>query len=239
MGRNPANYTNQKFGSLTALKLLDKKNKSGNRYWLCQCDCGQRIEVASSNLKSGHALSCGCGRRTNITNQKFDYLTAIEPTSDTANHDGSIIWKCICDCGKICYKSVSDLKTSTNNSCGCQRSYSRGEEKIQQILMEHNITFEKEKSFPNCYFETTKKPARFDFYINKQYLIEFDGEQHFHADVNGWFVLENYKKIQARDNYKNNWCKENNIPLIRIPYTHLNKLCLEDLLLETSKFIIG
>ena len=33
-------------------------------------------------------------------------------------------------------------------------------------------------------------------------------------------------------------CKENNIPLIRIPYTHLNKLCLEDLLLETSNFIV-
>ena len=44
--------------------------------------------------------------------------------------------------------------------------------------------------------------------------------------------------IQERDTYKNQWCKENNIPLIRIPYTHLNDLCLEDLLLETSKFII-
>ena len=32
--------------------------------------------------------------------------------------------------------------------------------------------------------------------------------------------------------------KENNIPLIRIPYTHLQDLCLEDLQLETSKFII-
>jgi len=37
---------------------------------------------------------------------------------------------------------------------------------------------------------------------------------------------------------KNQWCKNNNIPLIRIPYTHLQNLCLEDLQLETSKFII-
>jgi len=37
---------------------------------------------------------------------------------------------------------------------------------------------------------------------------------------------------------KNQWCKENNIPLIRIPYTHLQDLCLEDLQLETSQFII-
>jgi len=37
---------------------------------------------------------------------------------------------------------------------------------------------------------------------------------------------------------KNQWCKNNNIPLIRIPYTHLEDLRLEDLLLETSQFII-
>ena len=37
--------------------------------------------------------------------------------------------------------------------------------------------------------------------------------------------------------YYSNFNKENNIPLIRIPYTHLNKLCLEDLLLETSNFL--
>jgi hypothetical protein len=37
---------------------------------------------------------------------------------------------------------------------------------------------------------------------------------------------------------KNQWCKENNIPLIRIPYTHLKDLSIEDLILETSKFKI-
>ena len=34
--------------------------------------------------------------------------------------------------------------------------------------------------------------------------------------------------------FKNIWCKKNNIPLIRIPYTKLNNLKLEDLLLDTS-----
>jgi hypothetical protein len=38
--------------------------------------------------------------------------------------------------------------------------------------------------------------------------------------------------------FKNQWCKENNIPLIRIPYTHFEDICLEDLLLE-SKFRIN
>ena len=37
---------------------------------------------------------------------------------------------------------------------------------------------------------------------------------------------------------KNNWCKTNNIPIIRIPYTHYDTLTLEDLVLNTSKYII-
>lgn len=37
---------------------------------------------------------------------------------------------------------------------------------------------------------------------------------------------------------KNEYCFKNNIPIIRIPYTHYSELELKDLLLETSQFII-
>ena len=36
---------------------------------------------------------------------------------------------------------------------------------------------------------------------------------------------------------KSQWCKENNIPLIRIPYTQYNNLTIDDLKLDTSNFI--
>lgn len=79
---------------------------------------------------------------------------------------------------------------------------------------------------------------RFDFYVNNKYLIEYDGEQHFVQREKGWNDPEKLKATQERDNFKNNWCKENNISLIRIPYTHLKDLKIGDLLLETSKFIV-
>ena len=53
-----------------------------------------------------------------------------------------------------------------------------------------------------------------------------------------WNNKENFLKTQERDALKNQWCKDNNIPLIRIPYTHLNNLKIEDLLLETSEYIV-
>ena len=80
--------------------------------------------------------------------------------------------------------------------------------------------------------------ATFDFFVNNKYLIEYDGETHYQSNAHGWHTLERLEKQQERDAIKNQWCRENDIPLIRIPYTHLNQLCIEDLLLETSQFLI-
>ena len=101
------------------------------------------------------------------------------------------------------------------------------EEKISKLLQQNNIYFEKEKTFG---INSKGGYYRFDFYVNNKYLIEYDGVQHF-KESNPW-------NCKARDIEKNIWCKDNNIPLIRIPYTQLDKLCLEDLLLETSNFIV-
>ena len=80
--------------------------------------------------------------------------------------------------------------------------------------------------------------ARFDFFIQNSYLVEYDGSQHFNYSSNdkGWNTKEQFEKTQQRDAYKNQWCKDNSIPLIRIPYTKLDTLCIEDLMLETTEF---
>ena len=56
--------------------------------------------------------------------------------------------------------------------------------------------------------------------------------------MHGWHTEEQLTQQQERDKIKTQWCKEHNIPLIRIPYTHYKDLKIEDLLLETSKFIV-
>lgn len=47
-----------------------------------------------------------------------------------------------------------------------------------------------------------------------------------------------FARIQEHDSFKNKWCKENHIPLIRIPYTQLDEMTLQDLQLTTSRFIV-
>ena len=49
--------------------------------------------------------------------------------------------------------------------------------------------------------------------------------------------LYDIKKIQERDKIKNNYCFNNNIPLIRIPFIYENNIKLEDLILDSSPFV--
>ena len=105
-------------------------------------------------------------------------------------------------------------------SCGClNQSY--GSFKIEQILLKNNIPFIKEKTFSTCKFPDTNYPAFFDFWVENKYIIEFDGKQHFYETNLFSYPLS---KIHEHDLYKNNWCKENNIPLIRIPYYDEDKI---------------
>jgi hypothetical protein len=41
--------------------------------------------------------------------------------------------------------------------------------------MEHHIPFEKEKTFDTCRYQNTNAYARFDFFVDNKYIIEYDG----------------------------------------------------------------
>ena len=131
------------------------------------------------------------------------------------------------------------LSCGNTKSCGCI-SNSSGEMTIKLLLENNNITYEQEKIFKDCYYKNVKCKCRFDFFVNNEYLIEFDGVQHFKdfSNTSSWFDENSLSEIKARDSYKNKWCEEHKIPLIRIPYTKLDTLCIDDLLLDKTKFLV-
>lgn len=241
MAGKPKDLTGQKFNMLTALEPTDRRS-SGAVIWKCRCDCGAITEVKSSALRNGGTKSCGCLQKTrsqevnrkNIAGVRFGKLIACAPTDKRSS--GSIVWLCECDCGNKIEVRASSLQSGHTYSCGCFTE-SKGETKIKQLLKFNKIPFEQEKTFISCRIPETEGVPRFDFYVDNKYLIEFDGAQHF--QVGGDFATpEKLKQTQFRDQYKNEWCKEHNIPLIRIPYTHLNNITIKDLLLETTSFLI-
>lgn len=59
MGRKPQSLKGQRFGSLVVLSFISR-NLHGLSKWLCECDCGCRMEAMYQNLKRGKTKSCGC-----------------------------------------------------------------------------------------------------------------------------------------------------------------------------------
>lgn len=51
--------TGKTFGKLTVIQRSGS-NVQGEAVWLCQCDCGNKSLVSSSNLRTGNTSSCGC-----------------------------------------------------------------------------------------------------------------------------------------------------------------------------------
>lgn len=244
------------------LTVKDRVQGPGNAAWVvCQCICGNYIKTKLNNIRTGHKQSCGCkakeafkenGKKVGTLEKKGKDYTKIKNPFYTFNkkleEKGSegFYWDIICNqCGQhykeIPSQLISEKRRKGNNPCSCWKNQSKGILKIIDLLNNNNISFIQEYTFEDCLSPKGNK-MKFDFYIKEeQYLIEYDGEQHFIPNNFGSKNLSGKKRLieqQKYDNIKNQWCKKNNIILIRIPYTHYNNLKIEDLKKETSKFII-
>ena len=220
----------QRFGHLTVIEDTGKRLHR-SIIWKCKCDCGNEHEVTSNNLNGGRVHSCGkqdCPYHKtydNLKGQKFGLLTALYPTT---MKDGShMYWMCQCECGNQHEVSSNRLKNGSTQSCGCI-STSIGEINIKKILEDNNISYAEQYTFSDL---KNIKPLRFDFAIfenNKLVrLIEFDGIQHFKEQE---YFTHGLTEIKNNDIIKNKYCKDNNIPLVRIPYWERDKMTLDMLL---------
>ena len=236
MGRK-IDLTGQTFGKLTVLEEAQERNKSGSVCWVCQCECGNIVTVSGDNLRRNHTKSCGCQKKESaqkrvidLTGQRFGMITvkqkAVNPYKNRHTY-----WLCDCDCGKTnILIDGANLKSGRTQSCGCI-NYSIGEQNIEFLLKENNISYIKEFKFNDLGL------YRFDFYLPEyNRLIEFDGKQHFQECGGVWDKNDNLKQRQERDKIKNQYALDNNIDLIRIPYWERDNITIDYIL--GNKFLI-
>ena len=98
---------------------------------------------------------------------------------------------------------------------------SRGQLKIFQILQQSGLEFQEEYSFPDL-VSNTGRPLRFDFAVfddqhNLDFLIEFQGIQHYEAKSKFGGAKGLFRQ-KYNDTQKRNYCKVHNINLVIIPY---------------------
>lgn len=114
---------------------------------------------------------------------------------------------------------------------------SKGVRKIETWLNKNNVLFEREKSFPDLVSaKRGNKSLRFDFYLpTLKVLIEFDGEQHFKANMH-WGGEKAFLELVANDKKKNDWAKSNGYQMIRISFSEesqAEKILLENLIKQS------
>lgn len=170
-------------------------------------------------LKGEGCYKCKCEKISNKKSKLHDqYISEVAKVNPDIcvlgtyiNARTAILHKCLVD-GYEWYA----IPDSILHGYGCpQCNESSGERQVRQWLVEHNINYKFQKSFDDC---RDKNPLPFDFYLPKyNSCIEYDGRQHY--AVIDWFNNEEkFKLIQKHDRIKNDYCKNNDIKLLRIPY---------------------
>ena len=216
-------FTGKKIGMLKVLYRQPYNSSSNKPIWHCLCDCGKECDKISPSLKKEDA-SCGCDvsykisskASIDLTGQRFGKLIVL----GKSKKEYSLLWKCQCDCGNICYKSREYLINNLDaGNCGCIKQ-SKGAYLVEQFLIKNNFIYKKEYHFNDLQSDNSKY-LRFDFAIfkNKKLfcLIEYNGGQHY-KPVEMWGGQKGFERQQKHDLMKKEYCEKNNIPLYTIKY---------------------
>lgn len=134
-----------------------------------------------------------------------------------------VISKCYICGGK--WETGWDSITGYNTDCPLCRA-SSGEVEMRQFFVKNKISYDAEHTFSDC-----KRFHRlpFDFYLPEYNgVCEYSGIQHFEPiDFGGrgkeW-ALQQFEELQIRDEIKEKYCLDNNIPLLKIPYWDFSRI---------------
>lgn len=123
------------------------------------------------------------------------------------------------------FEQIPDNHLRGHGCPNCKQS--KGEILIKKILEENNIKIKQQKKFKDC---RDKNPLSFDFYLPDHHIcIEYDGEQH-NKSVKYWGGDDGLKDRQKKDKIKTDYCKNNNLILIRVKHSENIELKINKLL---------
>lgn len=195
---------------------------------LCQC----RIDKYEWRPTPHHLFDgVGCPMCAGVackTTEQFrremeSYLPHITVLGEYRNNKEPVLCECV-RCGHTWSASPNALLCGHSNCAVC--NCSSGELKIMQYLDKHNIQYFAQYRFDDC---RDVLPLPFDFYLPSQNtVIEYDGIQHFlPVDFGGRSSEASrvaFETGQYHDEMKTRYCSENNLTLVRIPYTEFDHI---------------
>ena len=189
----------------------------------CKClDCGNIWEANSGSLLT---LVYGCPKcatkvaniKSRVSNEEYKerlskYNPNVEMITDYEISSKKIKFRC-----KIHNTEFYQLPAEVMYKCGCSKCMKKsfGEIRIEDYLKINHIKYETQKTFEGC---KNIRKLPFDFHLpDYNMAIEYDGKLHFEA-IDYFGGEEELAERQRLDKIKTDYCKNNNIRLLRIPY---------------------
>lgn len=215
-----------KFPKIQSLSKFERTDKPV----LFKCSvCGYEWEAKPNRVLNVYKGESGCprceGKHYNITED--DFAKRVEKGSPNTEYvsgfktvNGKATFRC-----KICGYEWKTICWEVEKGTGCPKcKMSKGEIRVSKYFDSRNIKYIPQYQFKDCKY---KYSLRFDFYLPElNVACEYNGIQHYKFTNFGDKRNrgESLATIQARDRTKEEYCKNNNIRLITIPYTEFDKI---------------
>ena len=221
-------------GDLTPFNVTPGTNK--NIWW--QCEKGHEWQAEIYN-RAGNNSGCPyCSGRYasedyNLLKdnpelcKEWDYNKNDKNPEDYTPYANQYVWWVCKECDYEWKINIYSRNRKDGKSCGCPScSESKGEKRCKEILTIINIPHDRQYTFDNLrgigggllrydipvFWDEEKTKLRM--------LIEYDGEFHFKK----FYEDDGFETLQIHDKMKDEYCKNNNIPLLRIPYWDYDKI---------------
>lgn len=198
--------------------------------YICECDCGNVVELPRSLLLSGKARSCGC-KFHDLTGKDFGWWHVDGPASCTVTTNGQRVFRyyCTCVCGSKHVVFASSLRSGASQSCGC-RTEPIGESHVRAYLNSLGLLpliddvgdgYIQHKTYPGL-IGCGGSLLSYDFYVRKngcEWLIEYQGQQHYWA-VDYFGGADKFEVQVEHDARKRTYAEAIGLRLVEISYKY-------------------
>lgn len=229
--RNEKEYILEMKEKQPNIKPIGKFSKSKDlmKFQCIKCNYEWITQAYIPLVKEGYQCPKCTGHAPVTENEIIERLNKNNPLVTYVSGYKNVVTYATFSCKK-CGKIWNTTPVSVLYGGGCPYCrMSHGEKEIMFYLENKNIEYESQYVFNDCVYQRT---LPFDFYIpSKNLCIEFDGIQHFeptrfNKKITYEEAIENYNQQIIKDNIKTNYCKNNNINLLRISYMEFDNIKL-------------
>ena len=241
-GKRGSQYIQQIEQQYNVVSASEYRGAREPHVWRCNV-CGAEIVRTVENILFrgggyGGGIRCDCQKPINydplirVLRRRLREIERQEEVKNLCSHYSQIGYEIVrvdenmrnitlkhTECGRVWISDVWRMRKG-HGCVACSRcGTSHGVQQIEKYLQDNHIVFEREATFPTCKRE---RMLPFDFAVyddqgNLDYLIEFQGEQHYRASPL-FGGKEKLRRVQEADAIKRRWARENGINLVIIDW---------------------